>query len=68
MATKIEPLHIEDVSLAAMAVDDARKTLLIGGASGRVRLHAISAVLSCGKSLREASTAVDHVLLHDIRP
>jgi hypothetical protein len=68
VATRIEPLSIEDVSLAAMAIDDARKTLLAGCSSDRVRLDAINTVRSCGKSLRETMTAVDHVLRHDIQP
>jgi hypothetical protein len=54
----------EHAAFAAMAIDDARKTLLGGGESGRVRLDAISAVRACGLSLREAATAVDHVLMH----
>lgn len=68
MITKIEMLSTENVMLATMAIEDARKALLDGGPSGRVRLDAIDAVRSCGKSLREAATAVDHVLLHDIKP
>ncbi len=63
-----EAPNIESVSLAAMAVDDARKLLLNGAEPGRLRLDAINAVRSCGKSLREAATAVDHVLLRDIWP
>jgi len=51
-------------ALAAMALEDARKTRLDEEASGRVRLDAIEAVRSCGLSLREAVTAIDHVLLH----
>jgi hypothetical protein len=51
-----------------MSVEDARTRLLSGGASGRVRLDAISVVRSCGLSLREATTAVDHALMHDIKP
>lgn len=61
------PTH-ENVLLAAMAIDDARKALLDGGESGRVRIDAINAVRACGPSLREATLAVDHALLHDIRP
>ena len=68
MTDKPEAVNREHVALAAMSVEDARNTLLKGGASGRVRLDAISVVRSCGLSLREATTAVDHVLMHDIKP
>jgi len=64
----VETVNREHVALAAMSVEDARNALLNGGTSGRVRLDAINVVRSCGLSLREATTAVDHVLTHDIRP
>lgn len=54
----------EHAAFAAMAIDDARKALLGEGEAGPVRLDAIKALRACGLSLREAMTAVDHVLLH----
>jgi len=68
MIANNEAVNREHVALAAMSVEDARNTLLNGGASGRVRIDAMNAVRACGLSLREAALAVDHVLMHDIKP
>lgn len=53
-----------DAQLAAMALEDARKTLLEGGVSGRVRLDAVGILRGLGMSLRQASSSVDYVLMH----
>ena len=37
------------------------------GAAWIIRLAAVKAVVSCGLSLREAVTSVDHVLMLDIK-
>lgn len=68
MTDRVEAVNGEHVALAAMSVEDARNTLLHGGASGRVRIDAINTMRSCGLSLQVAATAVDHVLMHDIKP
>lgn len=54
----------EHSALAEMAIDDARKALLDGGPSGRVRIDAIQSMRTIGLSLREAVDAVDRELLY----
>lgn len=61
-----KPLSSESIALASMALEDARRSLLNGGVSGRVRVDAIVVCRTIGMSLREAAQAVDYAILYGI--
>ena len=53
-----------DTQMAEMALEDARKTLLDSGESGRVRLDAIKILRDIGMSFSRAVKSVDNVLFY----